>query len=119
MSPAESGQICMFSAMLGNNQEIFFPKLEEVQMETFDAIAKNLLKVKGYEANYCRSDEEAVQKAAGLRTGSRIYLVHFTVSDTSGEKTFEEFYIRDERVDREQFASLGVIIGKEMPKRKE
>ena len=32
VSPEESGQICMLSCMLGNNREIFFPKLEESQM---------------------------------------------------------------------------------------
>ena len=29
VSPEESGQICMLSCMLGNNREIFFPKLRE------------------------------------------------------------------------------------------
>ena len=29
VSPEESGQICMLSCMLGNNREIFFPRLEE------------------------------------------------------------------------------------------
>lgn len=42
VSPKESGQICMMSCMLGANREIFFPKLEEAQMMTFDAIATAL-----------------------------------------------------------------------------
>lgn len=117
VSPVESGQICMLAAMLGENREIFFPKLEEAQMETFDAIAENLLKANGYEIDRCKSDREAIQKAAGLRSGSLAYPVYFSRSDTSGEKTFEEFYTEEESVDWERFASLGVIVRKEVPEK--
>ena len=34
VSPDESGQICMLACLLGNNREIFFPKLGEEQMMT-------------------------------------------------------------------------------------
>lgn len=116
VSPVESGQICMLAAILGKNREIFFPKLEEAQMMTFDAIAENLLKANGYEIGYCKSDEEAIRKAADLKKGSKTYPVHFSVSDTSGEKAFEEFYTQNELIDKERFTSLGVIIGKEAPR---
>ena len=43
VSPEESGQICMLACMLGKNREIFFPKLEQAQMMTFDRIAVDLL----------------------------------------------------------------------------
>ena len=42
VSPEESGQICMLACMLGNNREIFFPKLEKAQMMTFDEIGTEL-----------------------------------------------------------------------------
>lgn len=117
VSPAESGQICMLAAMLGNNREIFFPKLEKAQMATFDAVAENLLKAYGYEIKYCRSDKEAIREAVILREGGRIYPVHFSASDTSGEKAFEEFFTEDEIVDNDRFKSLGVITGKAIPDR--
>ena len=41
VSPEESGQICLLSCILGNNREIFFPKLAEEQMMTFDGIAQS------------------------------------------------------------------------------
>ena len=47
VSPEESGQICMLSCMLGENRAVFFPKLEEAQMMTFDAIAVALLEEHG------------------------------------------------------------------------
>ena len=115
VSPEESGQICMLACMLGNNREIFFPKLEEAQMMTFDAIGTALLHEHGYEVLECSSDEEAIDKAEELKKGSKYYPVHYSVSDTSGEKPFEEFVTDAETADMERFSSLGVITGKEIP----
>lgn len=115
VSPAESGQICLLSCVLGGNREIFFPKLEETQMMAFDEIARKLLAAYGYEALECQSDGEAAERAKALREGSRRYPVHFSVSDTSGEKPFEEFFTDSETTDMERFASLGVVVGKKAP----
>lgn len=115
VSPEESGQICMLSCMLGNNREIFFPKLEEAQMMKFDTIATELLHEYGYEVLECSSDEEAIDRAEELKKGSTLYPVHFSVSDTSGEKPFEEFVTNTEITDTDRFMSLGVITGKAIP----
>lgn len=118
VSPEESGQICMLSAILGGNREIFFPKLDEEQMMTFDTIAVKLLKIYGYEALNCKSDEEAIARAVALKRGERMYPVHFSVSDTSGEKAFEEFYTSSETVEERRFRALGVITNKPAPDKK-
>ncbi len=115
VSLEESGQICMLACILGKNREIFFPKLEEAQMMTFDAIGTALLHEHGYEVLECSSDEEAIDKAEDLKNGSNLYPVHYSVSDTSGEKPFEEFVTETETADMERFSSLGVITGKEIP----
>jgi len=115
VSPEESGQICMLACILGENRAIFFPKLEEAQMMTFDAIGTALLHEHGYEVLECSSDEEAIDKAEDLKNGSNLYPVHYSVSDTSGEKPFEEFVTDTETSDMDRFASLGVITGKEIP----
>ncbi len=117
VSPEESGQICLLAAMLGNNCEIFFPKLKEAQMMSFDAIATELLKANGYEVLLCNSDEDAVEKSEELKTGSKFYPVHFSRSDTSGEKPFEEFVTYTETADYDRFSSLGVITGKTIPEK--
>lgn len=120
VTPQESGQICMLAAMLGENRNIFFPKLSEAAMSTFDQIAKDLLFAHGYQPFECSSDEDAVETARVLREQGRmdkIYPVHFSVSDTSGEKSFEEFYTESEIVDIDRFQSLGVITGKNIPDR--
>lgn len=114
VSPRESGQICMLSAMLGGNRAIFFPKLGEQQMMTFDRIAEELLTSMGYEVDCCGSDQEAIEKSKRWEAGMP-YPVHFSPSDTSGEKAFEEFYVEGEKVDLERFRSLGVITDKPVP----
>ena len=115
VSPEESGQICLLSCILGENRDIFFPKLENAQMMTFDGIGTELLKVHGYEVLKCTSDEEAIEKAEELKNGGRLYPVHYSVSNTSGEKTFEEFVTDTEITDMSRFLSLGVITGKQVP----
>lgn len=115
VSPEESGQICMLSCMLGNNREIFFPRLEEEQMMTFDKIATALLKEYGYKVLKCSSDKEAIDKAENLKQGSIQYPVYYSVSNTSGEKAYEEFFTEFETVDFDRFKTLGVITKKSIP----
>lgn len=115
VSPEESGQICMLACMLGKNREIFFPKLAEAQMMTFDRIATALLQEHGYEALYCESDAEAIEKAEALRNGSRLYPVHYSESDTSGEKAYEEFYVDTETIDMKHLKALGIVTDKPVP----
>lgn len=115
VSPEESGQICMLACMLGKNREIFFPRLEEAQMMTFDKIATAFLEEHGYEVIHCVSDEEAIEKAEDLRKGSKKYPVHYSGSNTSGEKAYEEFYTDSETVDLDRLQALGVVTGKQIP----
>lgn len=116
VSPKESGQICLLAAMFGGNREIFFPKLDAAQMTTFDKIAEDLLINFGYEVDYCATDQEAIEKSK-IWTEDKPYPVHFSESDTSGEKAFEEFYIPGEEVDMNKFKSLGVIKDKSITDR--
>ena len=44
--------------------------------------------------------------------GTRLYPVHYSESDTSGEKSYEEFCTEDETVEWGRFRSLAVITGK-------
>ncbi len=116
VSMEESGQICMLSCMLGNNREIFFPKLKEKQMMTFDNIATTLLQEQGYEPYYCESERQAAIIASEQKRieTQKIYPVYYSVSDTSGEKDYEEFYTENEQIDGDRFEALGVIVEKEV-----
>ena len=109
VSPEESGQICMLACILGNNGEIFFPKLGEEKMITFSSICDRFLRTLGYEKKECATDEEARRYAAEMPDDSKIYPVVYFESDTTGEKGYEEFYVPGERLNLERFSSLGVI----------
>ena len=109
VSPQESGQICLLACILGNTGEIFFPKLEETQMVNFKDITIDFLKTMGYDTRICASEEEAKLEATKLNAKSTHYPVYFFTSDTSGEKTFEEFFTETEILDLETFDSLGII----------
>ena len=78
-------------------------------MLTFSEIADAFLQSLGYEPDYCASEQEAREKMAALDESSRQYPVYYFGSDTSGEKSFEEFYTTGEAVNMERFAQLGVI----------
>ncbi len=109
VSPEESGQICMLACILGRTREIFFPKLGEEQMKTFSSIADEFLHRLGYEVKYCSSEEEARRLAAEMPLDSKVYPVYYFASDTTGEKSFEEFYVEGEQIDMGRFEALGVI----------
>lgn len=115
VSLEESGQICMLSALLGDNREIFFPKLHYSQMMTFDKIATKLLEECGYDVIRCNTDLEAMEMALELKKGGNRYPVVYSKSDTSGEKLYEEFYTASEKTDMNRYISLGIITGKNIP----
>lgn len=109
VSPEESGQICMLACLLGHNREVFFPKLREEQMMTFNSIAERFLQALGYEVKCCNSEEEARKFAAEMPADSKQYPIYFFKSDTTGEKSFEEFYVPGEHLNLDRFQQLGII----------
>ena len=115
VSPIESGQLCMLACVLGDSKNIFFPKLDKSQMMTFSTIAEHFLREIGMEPDYCMSDEEARIKAANWEYGMKNYPVYFFTTDTSGEKSFEEFFTKEDNVDMSRFEALGVIKNEEVP----
>lgn len=109
VSPEESGQICMLACILGNNGEIFFPKLGEKQMLTFSSICDEYVRAIGYEKEEFITDDEAKKFASEMAFDNKKYPVVYFKSDTTGEKAYEEFYIPGEKINMERFTSLGVI----------
>jgi hypothetical protein len=97
------------SCLLGENRDIFFPKLsEELHLISFADIAVRYLKNLGYEPHLCSSEDEARELAQFLPEQGK-WPCLFTASDTTGEKDFEEFYTEKETLDMERFNNLGVI----------
>jgi len=108
----ESGELCLMSGLLGDNRDIFFPKLsEKLHLITFAEIAKRYLQLRGYEPYECDSEEEARARASEL-IAKRQWPCYFSPSNTTGEKDFEEFYTDKEDLDMDRFESIGVIRNK-------
>ena len=109
VTPQESGELCLMSCLLGENRDIFFPKLsEQLDLTTFSDIAERYLETLGYEPYRCSTEEEARDRAQELIASKR-WPCYFFESDTSGEKDFEEFFTDREVLDMNRFKNLGVI----------
>lgn len=109
VTPQESGELCLLSGLLGNNRDIFFPKLsEKLHLITFSEIAVRYLRERGYEPYECESEDEARDRAEEL-IANKQWPCYFFKSDTTGEKDFEEFFTDNEDLDMERFETVGVI----------
>lgn len=109
VTPQESGELCLMSCLLGENRDIFFPKLSEaLHLITFAEIAERYLRDRGFEPHLCSSEEEARSLMSTFPEEGK-WPCLFTSSDTTGEKDFEEFFTENEALDMERFDNVGVI----------
>ena len=109
VTPKEAGELCMMSCLLGENRDLFFPKLDyDLNLITFSSIAEKYLMNLGYEPVQCATEDEARARVSELKAQHK-YPVYFFKSDTTGEKDFEEFFTANEIIDMNRFETLGVI----------
>ena len=114
VTPEQSGQICLLATFLGQSGNIFFPKLDFHKDQIyFKDIALDFLKENGFEPLEVKSEEEA--KAFDIEGNPDKYPIYFFKTDTSGEKSYEEFYTEDEEYDINTYDSLGYIKTIEQP----
>jgi UDP-N-acetylglucosamine 4,6-dehydratase len=109
VSHEEAGELCLLSCILGNSLEIFFPKLDPLlTKKRFDQIAVDFLKTKNLVPYLCKDEVDArlSMKAVDL---TQSWPCLFTESDTTGEKSLEEFYTNDDVLNIEQFDGVGII----------
>ena len=108
VTPEQSGQICLLATFLGETGNIFFPKLDFHKHQIyFKDIALDFLKVNNFEPELVQSEKEA--KEFDFDKYSTKYPIYFFKTDTSGEKTYEEFYTEDEDYEINKYDSLGFI----------
>ena len=108
ISHEEAGHLCLLSSILGENGDVFFPKLEGLTEKTFPEIAVELLSMLGYEAFECGTEDEARASIEELLPRKK-WPCLFTSSDTSGEKPFEEFYGEGDSLELNRFHCVGVV----------
>lgn len=105
----EAGELCLMSGILGENCDVFFPKLSQsLHLITFSEIAQKYLFKQGYKPYLCKTEDEARSLVQTLPQDG-VWPCLFTASDTTGEKDFEEFFTDKENVDVNRFKNLGVI----------
>ena len=109
ITPQESGELCLMSCIMGGNRDIFFPKSHKgLRLTSFADIAIKYLEMKGFEPYLCTNEEEARRLVKTLPDEGK-WPCLFTVSDTTGEKEYEEFYTKDEVLNMNKFTNIGII----------
>mgnify|MGYP001472323720 CR=1 FL=1 len=108
VTPEQSGEICLLATFLGDTGNIFFPKLDFHKDQIyFKKIALDFLKENGFKPELVKSEKEA--KEFDFDKNSTKYPIYFFKTDTSGEKTYEEFYTEEEDYEINRYDSLGFI----------
>ena len=108
VTPEQSGQICILATFIGKSGNVFFPKLDFYKDQVyFKDIAFDFLKEKGFEPVIVSSEEEA--KSFDIDGNPGKYPIYLFKTDTSGEKTYEEFYTESDKFELEKHHSLGFI----------
>lgn len=108
VTPNQSGEICLLATFLGNTGNIFFPKLNFNNDQIyFKDIAIDFLTENNFEPVIFNSENEA--KLFDIKSSSQKYPIYFFETDTSGEKTYEEFYTKNENYELNDYYSLGYI----------
>ena len=104
----QSGQICLLATFLGDSGNIFFPKLDFHKHQIyFKEIALDFLKSNNFEPELVQSEKEA--KEFDFDKNPSKYPIYFFKTDTSGEKTYEEFFTDEEDYDINKYDSLGYM----------
>ena len=108
VTPEQSGQICLLATFLGETGNIFFPKLDFHKDQIyFKEIALDFLKENGFEPELVNQKKKR-KNLILIRIPINIQSISFK-TDTSGEKTYEEFYTEEEDYEINKYDSLGFI----------
>lgn len=104
----EAGNLCILATLLGENRDVFVPKLEKLAPLTMEEIAERLLKALGFKPYFTRNPQEAKEKLEELRK-EKLWPVVLTDPDTTGEKGIEVLFKDEEYPDRNKFMDIDVI----------
>ncbi|MCT4665383.1 MAG: UDP-N-acetylglucosamine 4,6-dehydratase [Flavobacteriales bacterium] len=107
--PQESGELCLMSCIFGDNRDIYFPKLDQgLHLITFSEIAERYLRKRGYEPFKVATEDEARNTIQELVKDQK-WPCLFSESNTTGEKSFEEFFTEKETLDLIKHHNLGIV----------
>jgi FlaA1/EpsC-like NDP-sugar epimerase len=108
VTPEQSGQICLLATFLGETGNIFFPKLDFHKDQIFfKDIALSFLNENKFKPELVKSEKEA--KDFDFNNNPGKYPIYFFKTDTSGEKTYEEFFTDKEECELRSYYSIGYV----------
>jgi len=112
ITPEESAYLCIISAIIGNKNEIFYPKINKKKnLISFYEIALKFIRLNNFIPKICNSENEARNfiKFNIKKKSNKYWPCFFFKSNTTGEKTEEVFYSEDDDVDNKKFKHIGII----------
>jgi FlaA1/EpsC-like NDP-sugar epimerase len=109
MTPKEAAILSLMSCLLGENRDIFFPKLSKAfsPIPIID-IAINFLESNGFEPYICNSEEFARDNVENLKYKNK-WPIFLTETNTTGEKDCEEFYSNQDVIISNKYHEIGII----------
>ena len=109
VTPKEAGELCLVSCLMADNRDIVFPNAnEQLRLTKLTDIADKFLLNHGFQPHQCKTEDEARSNFQELYS-NRKWPVYYFKSDTTGEKSFEEFFTEDEEIDYSKFQNIGII----------
>ena len=110
ISTQEAGLFCLFSTIIGENKDIFFPKAsKKIHLITFKQILEKYLDKKGLKPLYFSTELEARQHIFDDKKNG-FWPCFISETNTAGEKSYEEFFTSIDTIDESSFKTIGKII---------
>ena len=107
ISHEEAGQLCLLGCFLGRSGEVVFPRMTPADdLMGFADIATAFLRHHGLEPILCGSEDEA-RAMADIPAGR--WPCFFSRSDTTGEKSYEEFHRDGDVLDTARYREIAVV----------
>lgn len=109
ISSSESGELCLLSSIMGKENEIYFPKIDEkFNLINIKLLAENFLLFNNYKEVYCENEDEA-RDFFRFNFNNNLWPCFISNSDTSGEKPFEQFFTNNQKINFNTYERVGVI----------
>ena len=107
VSHKEAAEICILASSELENGDILVPKISnDFKLYPISKVAENFITDKNLTPVLVNSKNEAYKI---LEKNNKLYPIMLTQPDTSGEKDFEEFLGKDEKILESKFLNFDVV----------
>lgn len=115
ISEKEAAKLCILSAVLSENGNVYFPKKsEKLSLTSLKQLTKDFMRLQGYNIVEFDNVNDAFKYLRAYNSPKE-WPVIFPKNRTTGEKDFEEFYTVDDEIDLSLFEDIGLILRTNYP----